>query len=64
MSERKKLTRQEIGRLGGLTAADRMTPEQRRERATKGGNGLLNAKGRAYFTRMAYRRQGRDVQLT
>lgn len=37
-TRRRKLTPEERGRLGGLRAAERMTPEQRRERARSGAH--------------------------
>jgi hypothetical protein len=60
---RKKLTPQQKGRLGGLTAADRMSAEARSERARKGGEALAAKRGSAYFARMALHRHGYDVRL-
>jgi hypothetical protein len=60
---RKKLSPQQKGRLGGLTAADRMSAEARSERARKGGEALAAKRGSAYFARMALHRHGYDVQL-
>ncbi len=49
---RQKFTPQEVGRLGGLTAAHRMTPEQRSERARKGGEAVMEKYGRAHMLRL------------
>lgn len=59
MTEPRKLTNAESGRLGGLTAADRMTPEQRERRASKGGTAAVEKYGRAHMTRLAHKRWGR-----
>lgn len=53
MSERKRLTKAQAGKLGGLTAAERMTPEARRERARKAGEACLVKHGRSHYYRMA-----------
>lgn len=52
----KKMTRQQAGRLGGLTAAHRMTAEQRQERARKAGEAALQKLGPAHFVRMNFMR--------
>lgn len=57
--ERRPLTRTEIARLGGLTAADRLSPEQRTARAMKAGNAARDKLGRAHYMRMALIKHGR-----
>lgn len=59
MTGPRKLTSQESGRLGGLTAADRMSPEQRARRASKGGAAVVEQRGKAHMTRLAHKRWGR-----
>ena len=49
---RQKYTRQESGRLGGLTAAHKLTPEQRSERARKGGEAVMAKYGKAHLLRL------------
>lgn len=56
---RRKLTRAEAGRLGGLTRADNTTPEERSAIASKGGAANVERYGRAHMTRLAYKRWGR-----
>lgn len=46
------MNRQQAGRLGGLTSAHRMTPEERQRRAMKGGEAVLEKHGPAHFYRM------------
>ena len=46
------MTKQQAGKLGGLTAAHRMTPQERAARARKGGNATLKARGKAHYVRM------------
>lgn len=57
--ERRPLTRTEIARLGGLTAADNLSPEQRTARAMKAGNAAREKLGRAHYMRMALIKHGR-----
>lgn len=59
MTTPRKLTNAESGRLGGLTAAEKMTPEQRERRASKGGASLVEQRGRSHMTRLAHKRWGR-----
>ena len=49
---RQKYTPAEIARLGGLTAAHNMTPEQRSERARKGGQAVMEKYGKAHMLRL------------
>jgi hypothetical protein len=53
------LTHSERGRLGGLTAAQRMTPEARIRRAEKANAAWMEKHGRAELLRMSYQRTGR-----
>ncbi|MCC6269601.1 MAG: hypothetical protein FIB00_11930 [Chloroflexi bacterium] len=59
MTEPRKLTASERGRLGGLTAAQRMTPEARIRRAEKANAAWMEKHGRAELLRMSYQRTGR-----
>lgn len=49
---RQKYSHEEAGRLGGLTAAHRMTAEERSERARKGGMAVLEKYGRGHMLRL------------
>lgn len=66
---RTPLTHAERGRLGGMRAAERMTPEQRAYRAYQGAAGLmdkLEAQGvrlEHHMARLAMRAAGKKVQL-
>lgn len=66
---RQPLTPAERGRLGGMKAAERMTPEERSFRAYRGAAGLmarLEAQGvriENHMTRLAMRRRGKKVSL-
>jgi hypothetical protein len=68
MEERKKLTPQQRGRLGGLTTADRMTAQQRSARAAA-GQAALRAKFatrsgyEAHMDRVRLRGHGYDVKV-
>lgn len=53
------LSMAERGRLGGLTAAQRMTPEARTRRAEKANAAWMEKHGRAELLRMSYQRTGR-----
>ena len=53
------LSMAERGRLGGLTAAHRMSPEERTRRAAKGGAAALEKLGKAHYVRMTLIRAGR-----
>jgi len=53
------LTRQESGRLGGLTAAQRMSPEARKRRAEKAQAAWQKKYGKAGLVRMNFQRNGR-----
>lgn len=57
--EPRPLTHAERGRLGGLTAAQRMTPDARRRRAEKASAAWMEKYGRAALVRMSYQRAGR-----
>lgn len=57
--ERRPLTRQERGRLGGLKAAQKNTTEQRRRWGSKGGMTTVERHGRYHMTRLAFIRHGR-----
>lgn len=59
MTDRRPLTRAEISRLGGLTAADNLSAEQRAARAMKAGNAAREKLGRAHYVRIALMRHGR-----
>ena len=54
----RKLTPQESGQLGGLRSAGNMTPEQRKERAEKGGRARFEKYGREGMVRMRLARHG------
>lgn len=66
---RNALTPAERGRLGGMRAAERMTPEERSLRASRGAAGLedrLQEQGiplQHHMTRLALRRRGKKVRL-
>ena len=57
---RQKYTPQEVARLGGLTAAHNMTPEQRSERARKGGQAVMEKYGRAHMLRLRLNQRQTD----
>lgn len=59
MTEKRPLSMAERGRLGGLTAAQRMTPEARIRRAEKANAAWMERYGRAELLRMSYQRTGR-----
>lgn len=49
---RQKYTKAEAGRLGGLQYAHNHTPEQRSERARKGGQAVMEKYGKAHMLRL------------
>lgn len=53
-----KLTRSQAARIAALSLAHQMTPEQRSERARKGGNATREAHGTVHYVRMAHRSHG------
>lgn len=59
----KPLTHAQRGKLGGLTAAARMTAQQREDRALAGANAVLEKYGRSHFVRMALRKNGYKVEV-
>lgn len=56
---RRKLTRAEAGRMGGLARADNTTPAERSAISSKAGTANVEAHGRAHMARLAYKRWGR-----
>lgn len=66
---RQPLTHAERGRLGGMKAAQQMTPEQRSYRAYRGAAGLEDRLAAAgipmahHMTRLRMRQDGKKVQL-
>lgn len=54
----KKMTPQQRARLGGLARAQKLTAEQRREIASKGGQAFIEKHGIAGAYRNGLRRQG------
>ncbi len=56
---RKKLTRAEAGRMGGLARADRLSPEERSSIASMGGTATVARYGRVHMLRLAYKKAGR-----
>ncbi len=56
---RRKLTPQEIGKLGGLTSSHNMSADQRQARARKAGLAAREKLGPAHYLRMAHVRHGR-----
>jgi len=61
--EKVPLTMKELGKLGGLRAADKLTPAQRSARSKPSGQTNLRKRGREYFVRLALRRWGRNVAV-
>lgn len=59
MTNPRKLSRAEAGRLGGLTSAHFAGAEGMARRGAKGGNATAEKLGRAHFTRAALIRWGR-----
>ena len=53
------LTHAERGRLGGLKAAEAMTPQERTIRAQKAGEAAKEALGTSHYVEMSWRRWGR-----
>lgn len=59
MSDRRKLTPAEAGRLGGLAAAHNLGELGRQRRASSGGQSTVEKYGAAHMTRLAFVRHGR-----
>ena len=60
----KKLTRQQIARLGGLSRAHKAGTEGMAAAGSKGGNTTADRYGREHMTRIALKRHGYDVNVT
>lgn len=56
---RRKLTRSEVARMGGIARADRLSATERSAIAAKGGNAVVEKYGRVHFLRLAYQKAGR-----
>lgn len=59
MSDRRKLTKSECGRLGGLQNAHNLGAEGRVELARRGGAAVVEKYGAVHMTRLAYQKAGR-----
>lgn len=56
---RKKLTRSEVARMGGIARADRLSAQERSTIAAQGGNATVAKHGRVHMLRLAFQKAGR-----